>query len=161
MFMLGLTRFPIGVAVLAHPSLRVFMEALGERDRGSTSEASLVPALDATPTAAAGLSWNVAGGFTASASVNRIIGVRHEARGIGAALRIGYRPGARRSMSSVAPAAILPSSAVTPELSAPPPPPSSPAAAAPRSKHDNSTEATRALNRRAELHPLGPTSSTR
>ncbi|MBI4262903.1 MAG: OmpA family protein [Acidobacteria bacterium] len=245
-------RSGLGIAVLAHPSLRLFTEVHGESYRESTAGARLVSAFDTAPTAAAGLSWNVAGAFTVSAGVNRAIGARHEPRGIGAAVRIGYRPGVRRAVVSAAP----PLSPDPTTLEPPAPPPLPPTAVTPappaseprvlafddvhfdfdrdtlrpeampildrivsalqedpqlrlrieghtceigtaeynlalgerrastvreylvsrgitadrlqtvsfgeeRPKHDNGTEATRALNRRAEMHPLVQTFSSR
>jgi peptidoglycan-associated lipoprotein len=126
-------RSGVGVALMPSSSLRVFTEVHGERYRGNVDGLRLVSAFDTPPTAAAGLSWTVAERFSATVGINRAVGGREDGRGVRAAVRIGYRPGARRStpLTSAAPApTAVPTSVASPPPPSPPGSTSAPATAA-------------------------------
>jgi peptidoglycan-associated lipoprotein len=116
-------RSGVGVALMAQRSLRIFMEVHGETYRGSEGGEPLVSAFDQSPAAAAGVSWTFANSMSVGAGVSRAIGSRGETSGLGALVRLGYRPALRPSRP--APTLLPPSrpvSATTPAGGIAPPP---------------------------------------
>ena len=95
-------RSGLGLAVQPHPSLRVFAEVHGERYRDGAAAARLISPLDTPITGGAGVSWQFARSLTASAGINRAFGGREAERGVGAAVRLGYRRGVRRPIAVAA-----------------------------------------------------------
>ena len=108
-------RSGIGIGVMAHPSVRVFTEVHGEIYRDDDAAARLVSPLDTPTMAAAGISWHFTRSMSVSAGLNRPIGGRSDVQGVGAMVRFGFRPGARRS-----PAAVRASATPAPAASAAP-----------------------------------------
>jgi outer membrane protein OmpA-like peptidoglycan-associated protein len=117
-------RSGIGVGVMAHPSVRVFTEVHGEIYRNDDAAARLVSPLDTPTMAAAGISWHFTRSMSVSAGLNRPLGGRSDAQGVGALVRFGFRPGARRAPAA-APASATPDPAAAPTA---PPAPATPVA---------------------------------
>ena len=69
-------------------------------------------AFDQSPAAAAGVSWTFANSMSVGAGVSRAIGSRGETSGLGALVRLGYRPARRPSRP--APTLLPPSRPVAP-----------------------------------------------
>jgi peptidoglycan-associated lipoprotein len=89
-------RSGVGLGVMAHRSVRLFTEVHGERYSREADAVSLLSPLDTPLTAAVGASVEIGRGVSAMGGINRTFGGRDDTRGVGAIVRLGYRPGPRR-----------------------------------------------------------------
>lgn len=100
-------RSGVGIGVMAHRTVRLFTEVHGERYSREADTISLLSPLDTPLTAAVGASVELGRGLSAMGGINRTFSGRDNPQGVGAIVRLGYRPSPRRpaARASAAPAA--------------------------------------------------------
>lgn len=121
-------RSGVGLAIQPHRLLRVFTEIHGEHYRNEGAAARLLSPLDTSVTGDVGFAWQFARNLSASAGISRALGGHEPARGVGVAVRLGYRRSAQRRPRALASAPLTlhpptPPSPTQSELSARPAPP--------------------------------------